>query len=236
MPSSPSSLPIRSSPNSSPSPTQFSQSRKVLLYPPLSLKISISNQYVHTVQHGWAQTHTIYTHTCMHQDSQSFPQTHTNTPGEREEVNITLLSRMQKKFMLLLEKGVKHLVWAQMSNYPFAHRDKKEPFFWERASHQYFSLQPQEYSNICTKWANFDLSLGRNVLFLLWLFLPLLISMAPSKNVLFGRIKVRPEKVFEGSVFRCYCALHAYKVHYVWWLLHFKSLALELIWFMVPAY
>lgn len=147
-------------------------------------------------------------HTRAHTLTLSLTQTHTNTPREGE-VNITLLSRMQKKFMLPLERERGILCELRWAIILFSTQTKKGPFFWERASHQYFSQQPQDYSNICTKWANVDLSLGRNVLFLPRLFLPPLISMAPSNNILFGHIKVQPEKSLEVLVFKCYCTLHA---------------------------
>lgn len=106
-----------------------------LLYPPLSFK----KIYIYclpytppTVRIAYVSTDTyyIYTRTCIHKHAVSFLQTHTNTLGERERGGQHNSSvKNAEEVYVAIGKGERHLVWAQMSNYPFAHRDKKKAFF-----------------------------------------------------------------------------------------------------------
>lgn len=80
--------------------------RSSLSYRLLTLTVCIycfNSDTVHTVEDTWAQTHT-HTYMYAHSVSPSNTHKHPRRQTEREEVNITLLSRMQKKFMLPLER------------------------------------------------------------------------------------------------------------------------------------
>lgn len=102
-----------------------------LLYPPYSLKISIRtvntpNRTVHT---PYMSIETRCVHTAKH--TQPFLHIHKHPGIGREEVNITLLSRMQKKFMLPLEResGILcELRWGIILFSAQTKKKKKGPF------------------------------------------------------------------------------------------------------------
>lgn len=84
-------------PNSSSSPTH---SRKAHIGLKKKEEHSYTVHLIHTASYSICEHNA-----CMYAGSHRLSiSTHTNTPREGEEVNITLLSRMQKKFMLPLER------------------------------------------------------------------------------------------------------------------------------------